>query len=295
MDAGLGWDGDAESAWEYGEEMPPKHWAELVGGDDPEDEDDNGPSVEPDPHAYTSVTQDLLDMDPNIGIDTAASSDDYDDDDDEEEEIVFDEDQEISRETEFAVLALGREDPAHIAIESIREPAGDEYEEDEDANGVVVIKKRSELKGNPEFEGKLPVLDPRVADNLTGSFATIMLRYYLDADMKHTTRDKDIFKKGIINCSTHKDIDKSASCAFVLGDQNDSLEGVAERLSQEKTISDGRENWIPFGDVYRQPGTNDIEVRAMSEDQLEKLAQAMDLSIEGVLEKLAEQVGRYKR
>lgn len=113
--------------------------------------------------------------------------------------------------------------------------------------------------------------------------------------MKHTTRDKDISKKGIINCSTHKDIDKSASCAFVLGDQNDSLEEVAERLSQEKTISDGRENWIPFGDVYRQPGTNDIEVRAMSEDQLEKLAQAMDLSIEGVLEKLAEQVGRYKR
>lgn len=156
--------------------MPPEYWAELVGGEDPEDEDDNGPSVEPDPDAYTSVTQDLLDLYPNIGIDTAASSDDYDDDDD-EEEIVFDEEQEIFRETEFAVLALGGEDPAHIEIESIREPEDDEYEEDEDENGIVVIKKRSELKGNPEFEGKLPVLDPRVADNLTGSFATIMLRY----------------------------------------------------------------------------------------------------------------------
>lgn len=156
--------------------MPPEYWAELIGGGgDSEDEDDNGPSVESDPNAYASNTQDLLDLDPDTGIDTAAPSDDYDDD--EEEEIDIDEDKKIFRETEFATLALGGEDPAHKAIESIREPADDEYEEDEDANGIVVIKKRSELKGNAEIEGKLPVLDPRVADNLTGSFATIMLRY----------------------------------------------------------------------------------------------------------------------
>lgn len=113
--------------------------------------------------------------------------------------------------------------------------------------------------------------------------------------MKHTTRDKDISKKGISNCSTHKDIDTSASYAFVLGNENDSLDEVAERLSKEKTIRDGRESWIPFGDVYRHPGTNNVEVRAMSEDQLAKLAKAMDLTVEEVLEKLAEQVGRYKR
>lgn len=66
-------------------------------------------------------------------------------------------------------------------------------------------------------------------------------------------------------------------------------------MKQEKTIRDGKENWIPFGDVYRHPRTHDVEVRAMSEDMLGKLAKAMDMSVEEVLDKLADQVGKYKR
>ncbi|KAH0360112.1 hypothetical protein KCU65_g9589, partial [Aureobasidium melanogenum] len=293
MDAGFGWDGDAETSWECGKEMPPEFWAELIGGpsEDEDDEDDNGPSVEPDPDAYTSDTQDLLDLDPDTGIDAAVPNDD---DDDEEEETHIDENKKIFRETEFATLALG-EDPAHIAIESVREPADDEYEEDEDENGIVVIKKRSELKANSELEGNLPVLSVKVANHYTTRLNIIIVRTHMNATVKHTSRDKDIPKKEIVECTTHKDIDTSASFAFVLGDETDSLEEVAERLSQEKATKDGRENWIPFGGVYRHPGTNDIEVRAMSEDQLGKLAKAMEMSIEEVLEKLAEQVGRYKR
>lgn len=116
----------------------------------------------------------------------------------------------------------------------------------------------------------------------------------MDANVKHTTRDKDIPGE-IVRCTTHEEIDTSASYAFVLGDQTDSLEEVAERLSQEKTIQDGEESWIPIGDVYRHPTTHNIEIRAMSEDNLGKLAKAMNMSIEEVLKKLAEQVGKYKR
>ncbi|KAG9701963.1 nucleotide-diphospho-sugar transferase, partial [Aureobasidium melanogenum] len=187
------------------------------------------------------------------------------------------------------IVALG-EDTAHKAIESIREPADDEYEEDEDENGILVIKKRSELKAEADIEESLPVLDPRVADNYTTSLDCIMLRYYMDANVKHTSRDKDIPKNEIVNC-----IDTSASYAFVLGDQTDSLEKISERLDQEKTIRDGRENWIPFGDVYRHLKTHNVEVRAMSEDTLGKLAKAMDLTIKKILEKLADQVGKSKR
>lgn len=154
--------------------MPPEFWAELIGGpsEDEDDEDDNGPSVEPDPDAYTSDTQDLLDLDPDTGIDAAVPNDD---DDDEEEETHIDENKKIFRETEFATLALG-EDPAHIAIESVREPADDEYEEDEDENGIVVIKKRSELKANSELEGNLPVLSVKVANHYTTRLNIIIVR-----------------------------------------------------------------------------------------------------------------------
>lgn len=81
----------------------------------------------------------------------------------------------------------------------------------------------------------------------------------------------------------------------MLGDQTDSLEEIEEHLKQEKTIEDGQEIWIPFGDVYRHSRTHNVEVRAMSEDMLGKLAKAMDMSVEEVLEKLADQVGKYKR
>ncbi|CAD0100496.1 unnamed protein product [Aureobasidium mustum] len=277
-----------EIRWDLGEEKPYEYWAELIGEED--SEDDNGASVVPaeDASIRKQITevQDLLHHDPDTKSHITVPSDD------EDGEPVVDEEKEIFQDTEFAVLALG-EDPAHHEIESVREPADDEYEEDEDKNGIVVIKKRSDLGAQADVEEKLPVLNDKVARNYRMSINTIMLRY--DANVKHTSRDKDIPKWEIVNCTTHKDIDTSASYAFMLGDQIDSLEEVAEHLKQEKTIKDGRENWIPFGDVYRHPTTHNIEVRAMSEGNLEKLAKAMDMSIEEVLKKLAEQVGNYER
>ncbi|KAG9636866.1 hypothetical protein KCU64_g14431, partial [Aureobasidium melanogenum] len=251
--------------------MPYGYWEELVGGEDSEDEmpqQHNGPSAVPD-----TEDQDLPDFNPDTGFTSTGLSDD----DEENEPTIINEEKQIFQDTEFAILALG-EDPEHKEIESTREAADDEYESDENENGIVVTKKRSKLKTDTDVEEKLLVLDYMVAN------------YYT-----HTSRDKDIPKHEIVDCTTYKDIDTSASYAFVLGEQTDSLEKVAARLDQEKTITDGRENWIPFGDVYRHPRTYDVEVRAMSEDKLGQLAKAMDISIDEVLEKLADQVGKYKR
>lgn len=63
--------------------------------------------------------------------------------------------------------------------------------------------------------------------------------------------------------ATYEDIDTSASYAFILGNQIDSLEEISEHLSQEKTITDERENWIPIGDVYRHPKTSQYRGEAI--------------------------------
>ncbi|KAK6001700.1 hypothetical protein QM012_002190 [Aureobasidium pullulans] len=204
----MSYEGDID--WDMGEEKPPEYWAELIGGETSEDsEDDNGASVVPAADAsireQIAKVQDMFDHDLSTDIDDAASGQD----EVEKEESIVDEDKEVFEDTEFAILALD-EDPEHVEIESLREPADDDY-------------------------------------------------------------------------------------AFVLGDQTDSLEEVAEWLEQEKTIQDGSENWIPFGDVYRHPTTQDVEVRVMSEDWLKKLANAMGMSTKEVLEKLADQVGKYNR
>ncbi|KAH0005222.1 hypothetical protein KCU78_g12985, partial [Aureobasidium melanogenum] len=181
------------------------------------------------------------------------------------------------------------EDPEDDDADLDRELADDEYEE-EDENGRIIIKKRS--ADEPDVEQKPLVLDNRVADNLTVSLDTIMLRHYMDANVTHTTRDEEIDEREIVRCTTHKDIDTNASYAFELGDQTDSVQEVAEHLKRKKTIRDGGENWIPFGDVYRHPRTHKIEVRAIPENKLRRMAKSMKMSTKGVLKELGDQVRR---
>lgn len=119
-----------------------------------------------------SEVQDLLDFEKFSEIDNAVLGEDEAD----QEELIIDEEKEIFQETEFAVLALG-EDPEHVEIESFREPADDEYEEDEDEDGTVVIKKRSELKTEASAGETLPVLSDKVARNFRLSICTIAVRY----------------------------------------------------------------------------------------------------------------------
>lgn len=146
----------------------------MIGGED--SEDDNGPSVVPAADVslrnQISEVQDLLDFDMSAEIDNAV----FGEDEAEEEEPIIDEEKEIFRDTEFTVIAFG-EDPEHVEIESSREPADDEYEEDEDENGIVVIKKRSELKTEASTEETLPVLSDKVARNFRLSIHTIVVRY----------------------------------------------------------------------------------------------------------------------
>ncbi|KAG9592582.1 hypothetical protein KCU77_g7176, partial [Aureobasidium melanogenum] len=173
-----------------------------------------------------------------------------------------------------------------------RELADDEYEE-EDEKGRIIIKKRSADEAN--VERKPLVLDNRVADNLTANFDTIMLRHYLDANVTHTTRDEEIDEKEIVRCTIYKDIDMNASYAFVLGEKTDSIEEGAEYLKQKKTIRDGGENWVPFGDVYRHPVTNNVEVRAIPEHKLRKMAKSMKMSTKGVLKVLGDQACEHRK
>lgn len=152
------------------QDIPYEELVELLGEDS---EDDNGASVVPAEDAtirqQIDEVQDLLDHDQDTESHVTVPIDD------EESEPDVDEEKEIFQDTEFAVLALG-EDPAHHEIESIREPAEDEYEEDEDENGIVVIKKRSELETEPDIEARLPVLNDNVARNYRLSINTIIVR-----------------------------------------------------------------------------------------------------------------------
>ncbi|KAG9829490.1 hypothetical protein KCU98_g14054, partial [Aureobasidium melanogenum] len=140
--------------------MPYGYWEELVGGEDSEDEmpqQHNGPSAVPD-----TEDQDLPDFNPDTGFTSTGLSDD----DEENEPTIINEEKQIFQDTEFAILALG-EDPEHKEIESAREAADDEYESDENENGIVVTKKRSKLKTDTDVEEKLPVLDYTVANYYT--------------------------------------------------------------------------------------------------------------------------------